>query len=156
MIALLLWLLGPAGGLLPGRGEAASGDATAQTISSDGLSLADAATPSLGACNRSRLTLSYERAAPCWLLQDRAADSEPRERTDQTSQPREGPNPWITALIAGLTVGGSAANSFTDGPHKPYHFTEEGWFGEDTYATPAIVDGRIYLRTAGHLYCFGL
>lgn len=29
-------------------------------------------------------------------------------------------------------------------------------FGEDVYATPAIVDGRIYLRTAGHLYCFGL
>ena len=27
-------------------------------------------------------------------------------------------------------------------------------FGENTYATPAIVDGRIYLRTAGHLYCF--
>jgi outer membrane protein assembly factor BamB len=29
-------------------------------------------------------------------------------------------------------------------------------FNEDAYATPAIVDGRIYLRTAGHLYCFGL
>ncbi len=29
-------------------------------------------------------------------------------------------------------------------------------FGEDAYATPAVVDGRIYLRTAGHLYCFGL
>jgi outer membrane protein assembly factor BamB len=28
-------------------------------------------------------------------------------------------------------------------------------FGEDVYATPALVDGRIYLRTAGHLYCFG-
>ncbi len=27
-------------------------------------------------------------------------------------------------------------------------------FGEDIFATPAIVDGRIYLRTAGHLYCF--
>jgi outer membrane protein assembly factor BamB len=27
-------------------------------------------------------------------------------------------------------------------------------FGEDILATPAIVDGRIYLRTAGHLYCF--
>ena len=27
---------------------------------------------------------------------------------------------------------------------------------EDVIATPAIVDGRIYLRTAGHLYCFGL
>ena len=27
-------------------------------------------------------------------------------------------------------------------------------FEEDTYATPAIVESRIYLRTAGHLYCF--
>lgn len=27
-------------------------------------------------------------------------------------------------------------------------------FGEDIYATPAIVEGRIYLRTNGHLYCF--
>jgi outer membrane protein assembly factor BamB len=27
-------------------------------------------------------------------------------------------------------------------------------FGEDVYATPALADGRIYLRTAGHLYCF--
>jgi outer membrane protein assembly factor BamB len=30
-----------------------------------------------------------------------------------------------------------------------------GDFEEDTYATPAIADGRIYVRTAGHLYCFG-
>jgi outer membrane protein assembly factor BamB len=29
-------------------------------------------------------------------------------------------------------------------------------FDEEVYATPAIVAGRIYLRTAGHLYCFGL
>ena len=28
-------------------------------------------------------------------------------------------------------------------------------FGEAVFATPALVDGRIYLRTAGHLYCFG-
>jgi outer membrane protein assembly factor BamB len=28
-------------------------------------------------------------------------------------------------------------------------------FKEDAYATPALVDGMIYLRTAGHLYCFG-
>jgi outer membrane protein assembly factor BamB len=27
-------------------------------------------------------------------------------------------------------------------------------FGEETYATPALLDGRIYLRTSGHLYCF--
>ncbi len=29
-------------------------------------------------------------------------------------------------------------------------------FGEGAYATPAIDRGRIYLRTAGHLFCFGL
>jgi outer membrane protein assembly factor BamB len=29
-------------------------------------------------------------------------------------------------------------------------------FGEDAHATPALVGGKIYLRTAGHLYCFGL
>jgi outer membrane protein assembly factor BamB len=28
--------------------------------------------------------------------------------------------------------------------------------GDDIYATPAISDGRIYLRTRGWLYCFGL
>ena len=28
-------------------------------------------------------------------------------------------------------------------------------FGEECYATPALLDGRIYLRTSGHLYCFG-
>ena len=31
-----------------------------------------------------------------------------------------------------------------------------GRFEEDVYATPAIVDGKIYLRTVGHLYCFGI
>jgi outer membrane protein assembly factor BamB len=29
-------------------------------------------------------------------------------------------------------------------------------FEEDVYATPALVDGKVYLRTAKHLYCFGL
>ena len=36
---------------------------------------------------------------------------------------------------------------------KLLHATE---MKEDVYATPAIVDGRIYLRTANGLYCFGL
>ena len=29
-------------------------------------------------------------------------------------------------------------------------------FDEDGFATPAIAGGRIYLRTAGHLYAFGV
>jgi len=28
-------------------------------------------------------------------------------------------------------------------------------FDEEVYGTPALVDNKIYLRTAGHLYCFG-
>jgi outer membrane protein assembly factor BamB len=28
-------------------------------------------------------------------------------------------------------------------------------FGENVYATPALADGRVYLRTTGHLYCLG-
>ncbi|MFN4259824.1 MAG: PQQ-binding-like beta-propeller repeat protein [Gemmataceae bacterium] len=28
-------------------------------------------------------------------------------------------------------------------------------FDEEIFATPALVDGKIYLRTMGHLYCFG-
>jgi outer membrane protein assembly factor BamB len=32
----------------------------------------------------------------------------------------------------------------------------EAEFGEDVYATPAISDGRIYIRTVKSLYCFGI
>jgi hypothetical protein len=28
-------------------------------------------------------------------------------------------------------------------------------FGEPAFATPAIADNRLFIRTAGHLYCFG-
>jgi outer membrane protein assembly factor BamB len=36
-----------------------------------------------------------------------------------------------------------------------WQFVHTADFGEPTYATPALVDGRIYLRTASQLYCFG-
>jgi hypothetical protein len=28
--------------------------------------------------------------------------------------------------------------------------------GETCFASPAIAGGRLYVRTAGHLWCFGL
>lgn len=40
-------------------------------------------------------------------------------------------------------------------PDEEWTETGEAEFGEDVYATPALVDGKIYFRTAGHLYCFG-
>lgn len=39
---------------------------------------------------------------------------------------------------------------------RDWRVLSRGDFEEDIYATPALADGRIYVRTAGHLYCFGL
>lgn len=40
---------------------------------------------------------------------------------------------WI-GVVSVATIGGSAYNSFFDGPNYPWHFTREGWFGQNTYA----------------------
>jgi outer membrane protein assembly factor BamB len=37
-----------------------------------------------------------------------------------------------------------------------WHVIHSAEFGDEVFATPALVDGRIYLRTSGHLYCFGM
>ncbi len=37
----------------------------------------------------------------------------------------------------------------------PWEVVHSADFEEDVYASPAIADGRIYVRTSGHLYCFG-
>jgi outer membrane protein assembly factor BamB len=75
--------------------------------------------------------------------------------------------------FARLPDGGSYYSSPVAGDGKIYVVNERGslavlragrdWrvlstsdFGEAVYATPAIVEGRIYLRTSGHLYCFGV
>jgi hypothetical protein len=38
------------------------------------------------------------------------------------------------ALVTGVTIAGSAYNSFSDGPSQPFHFTNEGYIGQHTYA----------------------
>ncbi len=70
-----------------------------------------------------------------------------------------------------VTVGATYYSSPVGGDGKVYLISQQGdlavlsaepqWkvlarakFGEDVYATPAIADGRIYVRTTGHLYCF--
>ncbi len=41
----------------------------------------------------------------------------------------------VFILLASVgAVAGSALNSFTDGPHESFHFTNEGYFGRNTYA----------------------
>jgi outer membrane protein assembly factor BamB len=39
---------------------------------------------------------------------------------------------------------------------REWHVLSTSNFNENIYATPAIAGGRIYLRTNGHLYCFGV
>lgn len=44
------------------------------------------------------------------------------------------PNYLFSGIASGIVVLGSAANSFTETPKESFHFTNEGWFGKDTYA----------------------
>jgi outer membrane protein assembly factor BamB len=71
-----------------------------------------------------------------------------------------------------LEANGNYYSSPVAGDGKLYLLSEEGkltvisdsgdWqvlhtadFAENAYATPAVVDGKIYLRTVSNLYCFG-
>jgi hypothetical protein len=63
-------------------------------------------------------------------LQPDGVSSRRRSEIADESQP----SPW------GLDRGpghSSAANSFTDGEHQSFHFTNEGWFGRHAYADGA-------------------
>ncbi len=80
-----------------------------------------------------------------------------------------------TGLIGRQERAGAAANYYASpvgGDGKVYFFSQHGdatvtsagadWkvlsrsrFMDEIFATPAIVDGRIYVRTTGYLYCFG-
>lgn len=58
---------------------------------------------------------------------------DPPKPAPQVTAPKEPKWIWI-GVFSALAVGGSAANAYTEDPRYPWHFTAEGWFGEDTYA----------------------
>jgi hypothetical protein len=63
---------------------------------------------------------------------------------------------WAALLSAGI-IAGSAANSFSETPHQSYHFTDEGWFGRNTYAgggdkAAHFVDYAILSKELGNAY----
>ena len=70
----------------------------------------------------------------------------------------EAPAQLVSVLGAERVLGGMCRTlSFLTAPGRiksvgQVHTVD---FGEPIYATPALVDGRVYLRTAGALYCFG-
>jgi hypothetical protein len=75
--------------------------------------------------------------APCLeeaCVDDVSAETEARWTADVSSPPEKKPKKfWITAVSV-TTVVGSAFNSFTDGPNQRFHFLNEGFFSENTYA----------------------
>jgi len=66
-------------------------------------------------------------------------------------------------ILTGVTQQMQVAREETFGPVAPlFKFSSEqevlavNELEDECYATPAIADGRIYIRTRGVLYCFGM
>ncbi|HTY43137.1 MAG TPA: DUF2279 domain-containing protein [Thermoanaerobaculia bacterium] len=55
------------------------------------------------------------------------------EASAEAPPPKKVHSFWIGA-VSGATLIGSAWNSFGDGPNQKWHFTKEGWLGQNTYA----------------------
>jgi hypothetical protein len=75
-----------------------------------------------------------------------------------TSPPDRGePNHALTALFSVGVIAGAAANSFHESPHQSFHFTNEGFFGQNTYAGGAdkashFVDYAILSKELKNVY----
>ncbi len=68
--------------------------------------------------------------APAFVDREAAARAAMVEAPAETRRPHTF---WIGA-VSFVTLAGSAENSFTDGPNQKFHFTNEGYLGQNTYA----------------------
>lgn len=64
---------------------------------------------------------------------------------------------FASPILAGdeILVIGEKGTAVVLRADKEYSTSKKVEFGETVYATPAMADGRLYVRTSGHLYCFG-
>ena len=79
---------------------------------------------------------SFDRALETERLPAIAIDepmASAQESASQTPPELKGPHTFWIGVISGVTVVGSAYNSFGDGASQKWHFTNEGWFGRNTY-----------------------
>jgi uncharacterized protein YfiM (DUF2279 family) len=99
----------------PAARAGAEGPAAAETLSEGSFaeSFAEAIRP-----HPSRPDFALVQAAPPDLTS-----------TVEPPQPK-----WIWIGVgAALAIGGSAVSAYTEEPRFPWHFTDEGWFGQNTY-----------------------
>jgi hypothetical protein len=89
------------------------------------------------ACDQLRI-LPDDRGGPChgspFTLA--ALQESEGEETPAFEPAQEKPRPsrfWTVAIPVGV-VAGASANAWLETPHQSFHFGNEGWFGENTYA----------------------
>lgn len=84
---------------------------------------------SLGAdrCAENAFHLDLKFPAPVSL------DPLPPHPGFQEPFPARRPRTTLIGIASVLAVGGSAYNAFSDGPSQSFHFTNEGFFGRNTY-----------------------
>lgn len=74
--------------------------------------------------------VAAESTGAAGIAQVPARSTEDPEATPSARTPK---TLWIGAVTV-ATFAGSAYNSFRDGPNQKFHFTNEGFFGQHTYA----------------------
>ncbi len=89
-----------------------------------------------GAAEGSGFSESFAR-----VLRNGGAAGVGLEAPDLTSEPEEPAAPaakrpkyLVIGALSALAIGGSYYDARRDGRHYPFHFTNEGWFGQNTYA----------------------
>src|SRR5215813_3191351 len=120
-------------------------------VLSPGLALAEEGSPLAALAGSFHLLPPETRVAPIDItaLDIASFDAPPPDRRE--------PNHALTALFSVGVIAGSAANSFHESPHQSFHFTNEGFFGQSTYAGGAdkashFVDYAILSRELKNVY----
>ena len=152
LLSLLLFVPGIA------LGEAAS-DEPFELAPSAGLALSGVEDrPPSQPCSEFELFLKDERPGCQRLAAASDSDTAPRAGEPQPPPIRR---PWqyqaLAYVIPTGIIMGALEQSITDGPIHPYHFTNEGWFGANTYAGGAdkaahFVDYTILSRELAYGY----
>lgn len=111
--------------------------ALAALLGARGIARAEAFQSFTPAARGSGFAESFDRAleaerVPIISLDEPVASAQ--EGAAQAPPEAKGPHTFWIAVVSGATIVGSAYNSFGDGDSQEWHFTNEGWLGQNTYA----------------------